>query len=176
MTNPLPQWAVSVVETGDEFGVARRLRKIDVETYCPALTLRVRRKRMRRPVEIDRAMLAGYLLVNYASVGNLETVYNIPGFRYFLRWADDGRLQFVSDDALAGVRALEANARSLPRSLDMLIGRFIVGAKVRVGSGILEGKRSIVETWIKDKDRVLVQGGDFPFPVEFPAENLEVEG
>ena len=31
MTSPLPQWAVSVVETGDEFGVASRLRNLGLE-------------------------------------------------------------------------------------------------------------------------------------------------
>ena len=176
MTTLLPCWAVAVVNTGDEFTVARRMRDAEVETWCPILTLRVRRKRMRRPIEVERAMLAGYLLVNWATVGNLETVYNIPGFHCFLRWADDGRLQFVSDAALAGVRALEANTRNLPRSLDGLIGRFVKGAAVRVESGILEGSRSIVDSWVKGKDRVIVQGGDFPFPIEFPAEQLEVEG
>ena len=60
MTNSLPQWAVSVVETGDEFGVAKRLRKIDVETYCPALTVRVRRKRMRRPIEVAANIANSY--------------------------------------------------------------------------------------------------------------------
>jgi transcription antitermination factor NusG len=174
----MTRWAVGIVETGDEFGVAERLRKIDVESYCPVMKVRARPKRMhgirmRRRIEVERVMLAGYLLIDWGSIGNLETVNRIPGFYCFLRWADDGRPQFVSEDALAGVRALEANARGLP---DALIGRFIAGAAVRVDSGFLEGNRGIVEDWLRDKDRVLVSGGDFTIPVEFPAEQLEVEG
>ena len=176
MTITIPRWAVAVVETGAELTVARRMRDAEVKTWCPILTLRVRRKRMRRPIEVERAMLSGYLLVNWATVRNLETLRNIPGFYDFLRWQDDGRLQFVSDAALAGVRALEANTKALPRSLDGLIGRFIEGAAVRVDSGLAEGRHGVVEAWIKGKDRVLVSGGDFPFPVTLPAENLEVEG
>lgn len=175
----MTRWAVGNVRTGDEvgrdyrteeeIGVAVRLRGQGLRVWCPCYKATVRKWRRRRPREAVKALLPGYLFVDYDSIRDLEAVYDVPGFHYFLR--SEGEVAMLPDSAVADLRALEKQGITLPSGLDVLVERFMAGTLVKVTDGPFGGWRGLV---MRDrKGQVKITGGDFKHPTEFPAELLE---
>lgn len=170
MTKPLRRWAVGNVHTGNEVEVIERLERDGLEVYCPRYVRKI--KRRRKVTEIEKAVFPGYLFIDDATIGNEESVYEVEGFHYFLRYPEGGK-KYVRDSAIDGLRALERRGVFLPTSLDALIAKFTVGDKVKVDGGPFGGMCGTVIS--EAKGRAMVAGVDFKFATEIPVESLEVE-
>ena len=183
--HPEPYWSAAMVktsdemgvdeDTGEETGVAARLRNLGIEVYCPCYLRTVRSRWKRRPREIVTAAFPGYLLIDYSTaIRHIEDVRKTPGFQHFLCNGDTGRVRRIPTRVIEQIRAWESDGTLLPRRLDVLIGRVVKGAKVRVEGGPAGGMRGIVEAVING--RATLGGGDFKYPMRLPVENLDMEG
>lgn len=159
--------------TGDETGVAARLRKQGLEVYCPRFEKPARRRHWhkRKRETVVKAIFPGYLFVRAATIADMEAVYETPGFLYFLR--NQGRLSLLPDAAIDGLRALEGSGILMASTMRQLVEQFAAGDIVRVDGGPCGGM--IGQVTGQDRDRVTVSGGDFAWPTELPAENLEMD-
>lgn len=168
-------WAVGNVETGEEPKVAQRLKNDGLEVYLPLFEKPVRRRQWHKPRRkretVEKAVFPGYLFVDTDSITNMEAVYETPGFHYFLR--NSGNLSLLPGLVIDGLRALEGRGVLVATSIRELTSQFFAGDRVRVGAGIFEGYTGWIES--QDRDRVIVAGGDFTFPIELAAEDLKLE-
>ena len=163
-------WAVAKVDAGGELVVAKRLRMEGCAVYCPAYKWVFHSRRRPKPVERETSLLAGYLFVDHATIGDAERIINWSDFHYFLMFADQWAL--LADEALDGLRALEAcRVMEAPQKLVM---PFRPGDVVRVDGGPFGGMRGEVKMTFPG--RAILFGWDFTVPSDMPVELLKPDG
>ena len=164
------RWAVANVHTGGEIQVRDRLVEIGCEVYCPAYEWTSRPRGRRKPVEHTTAILAGYLFVDHATIGDSEAIIAWSDFHYWLMFA--GEWALLPDDALDGLRALETfKVLEQPEKAAM---PFEVGQVLRVVDGPFGGM--VGEAKLTIPGRVILFGWDFTVPSGMPVELLELDG
>ena len=84
-----PWWHVANVQTGQELPVAERMKKeCGAKVYCPKYTATVRPARKRKPIDVERAALPSYLMVEQNSIDDPEAIYRDSRFRYFVQFGE----------------------------------------------------------------------------------------
>lgn len=166
------RWVIGYVHAGAELSVVDQLGGIGIEAYCPTFTKWVRKRKWRRreTEEVERALFQGYVFADLASIANMEAVYRVPGFRYFIR--NQGDLSLVSDAIMSEVRAIERMVRqkSSRRRANPSLA-FAIGQLVKVLDGACGGM--VGEVAMQGKSGVTLTGYDFTIPTTLPAGNLK---
>lgn len=173
MSEPQPRssaWLVGCVSPGDEFAVARRMRKSGVRVRVPAgiVAVRVRgeRKRKRRA----KALYSGYVFFDRSSVADLDDIcMRVKGFWYVVAFGED----YAECDDAALLKAIkyarELSRREAPRESPTVR----LGAVVKVWGGAFGGYMGAVEA-VKGGS-ALLSGYDFRIPSWMPIDQLIVQ-
>lgn len=172
-------WYAGACDTGDELGVAHRLRQKGAIVACPTYRERTRPAGKRKPMASTRIVAAypGYVFLSRGTVMDLEAVcLKVKGFHYIVSFSQcysecrDEDLQ----RAMAYVRELEERGVFMPTTVDGLVRRKLLGALVKVEQHhLFSGYRGIVER-LKGAEARL-KGGDFNIPTWIPADRLVIE-
>lgn len=135
-----PWWLVGNVRTGQELDVADRMSEIGVESYCPIETRMVRPAKKRKPMEVKRAALPGYLMVKRETIDDPETIYQDSRFHYFVQF--DEYLATVCQCMINEIRSREVLGAFQPLFVSGPV--FGKGEVVKVPDGPCGGMRGMV--------------------------------
>ena len=161
----MTDWAIAILRTGSEKRMHHRCKEIGVESYCPMLRQKGRRRRGEPGREaIERPALAGYLPVRGEHVDDAREGLDWDSdFRDFLRDIDDA-IAFIRDSELDPLRAME---KSEP--VKFISGPvFYLGEKVKVPYGNESVSKAF---WSREGTVVAVKNGRYclggsQFPLE----------
>lgn len=164
-------WAVGMVLFGQELAVAEDLRGLGNRVWMP-VSVRWRRERIGwRRQRQEYAVIGGYLFIDVRTIGNVDDTRQAPGFVGFVQFGD--RWGLVADSTLDDLKRLEVDETRGPRRrpvAGLKVGDMaMVRRDVSFSLGGLQGEVREV-----DGNRVVIDGGDFTWPVSISAEKLEV--
>lgn len=146
---PSRQWCILRTSPGRTLPLAQALAAGGFEVWTPSRTIRRRRPRSQKVLEIDVPIMPTFVFARAGHLQDLAIIAELPISQHprFSIFRHQGRIPLVADREVAGARAEEEKARAAEERAAAKAHRrvFPIGSRVNVSHDAFVGLEGIVE-------------------------------